>query len=132
MLSLLKIGLSSLTNIRKHYNHIANQNKAVNAKAYRQWIESHTPTVIYEANLARLRLKKLGQSFSQLHDHRQVKGPRSSYLLFYQQRTQSGDLKGLKVSEASKLVGREWRGLSASDKKVSRCNVWSLSRADVL
>lgn len=33
---------------------------------------------------------------------------------------QSGDYRGLKLGEAAKLVGREWKALSASEKKVCR------------
>lgn len=120
MSSILKVDPSALVNTLKHYNHLANQNKASNETAYRQWIESHTPAIIHEANLARQHLKRLGVSVPQLQDHRQVKGPRGSYNYFHQSRTQSGDLRGLKVPEAAKLIGREWRGLSASEKKVCR------------
>lgn len=122
----------SPTNTRKHYNHIANQNKAANATAYRKWIESHTPTIIHEANLARQHLKRLGVSVSQLQDHRQVKGLRNSYSFFLQQRMQSGDFRGLKTVEGAKLVGREWKGLSAGEKKVCRYRHWADSSADVL
>ena len=31
---------------------------------------------------------------------------------------QSGDLRALKVGEAAKLLGREWKGLTADEKKV--------------
>ena len=118
MASLLRIDLSTLANTLKHYNHLANQNKAANDTAYRQWIESHTPTAIHNANLARRHLKKLGVNAPLLQDDRQVTGLRRSYTYFYQSRMQSGDLRGLKIGEAAKLVGREWRGLSASEKKV--------------
>ncbi|KAL9071314.1 MAG: hypothetical protein Q9161_004330 [Pseudevernia consocians] len=101
----------------EHYNHLANQNKAMNATAYRQWIESHTPEIIHEANLARLHLKRLGVNASPLHDHRQVKGVRNAYSFFYQERMQSGDLRGLKVAEAAKLLGREWKSLQPHEKK---------------
>ena len=117
---LLNIDLSTLANPLKHYNHLANQNKAANDTAYRQWIESHTPTVIHEANLARQHLKRLGVHATPLQDHRQVKGLRTTYTYFYQSRMQTGDFRGLKVSEAAKLIGREWKGLSASEKKVCR------------
>lgn len=120
MSSLIKIDPSNLTNTWKHYNHLANQNKVANANSYRQWIESHTPAIIHEANLARLRLKRLGVNAPQLQDHRQVKGLRVSYNFFYQERMQSGDLRGLKIGEGAKLLGREWKALSASEKKVCR------------
>lgn len=67
-----------------------------------------------------------------LQDDRQVKGPRYPYNLFFQQRMQSGDLKGLKLSEAAKLIGREWKGLTADEKKVCRSMYGAGSGADVL
>lgn len=127
----MKIVPFSLTNTWKHYNHLANQNKAANATAYRQWIESHTPTIIHEANLARQHLRRLGGRVSQLQDHRQVKGLRGPFTWFHQERRQSGDLRGLKVGEAAKLTAREWKALSASEKKVCRCTFGVGSGADV-
>ena len=66
-----------------------------------------------------------------LQDHRQVKRQASSYLYFHLQRLHSGAFKGLKIPEAAKLVGREWKGLSASEKKVCCRGVWTGSGADV-
>ena len=43
----------------------------------------------------------------------------------------SGDFKGLKVAEAARLAGREWKGLSASEKKVCCYKVSADSGADV-
>ena len=128
----LKIDPFNLTNTWKHYNHLANQSKVANATAYRQWIESHTPTIIHEANLARLHLRRLGVNTVLLQDHRQVKGLRNAYSYFYQGRLQSGDYRGLKLVEAAKLVGREWKALSDSEKKVCRPRSWAGSGADVL
>lgn len=127
----MKIVPSSLTNTWKHYNHLANQNKAANATAYRQWIESHTPTIIHDANLARQHLRRLGVSAPQLQDDRQVKGPRGPFTWFHQERLQSGDLRGLKIAEAAKLTGREWKALSASEKKVCLATFGVGSGADV-
>lgn len=44
---------------------------------------------------------------------------------------ESGDFRGLKVAEAAKLAGREWQGLSASEKKVCRSSCQASSGADV-
>ena len=59
-----------------------------------------------------------------LQDHRQVKRVTGAYTRFYIDRQASGDFKGLKAKEAARLAGREWKGLSASEKKVS--NVFSM------
>ncbi|KAL6717837.1 hypothetical protein ACLMJK_003922 [Lecanora helva] len=102
----------------EHYNHIANQNKAANQKAYRQWIESHTPAVIHLANVARKNLRRRGlKGYYLLQDDRLVKRNNSSFSIFFQQRYSTGDFKGLKASEAAKLASREWKALSASEKK---------------
>lgn len=104
----------------KHYNHIANQGKAANEKAYTAWLESHEPAVIHAANLARanLRRRKVKGGYNQLQDPRLVKGRRTPYAIFTRARFATGDLKGLKIGEAGQLIGREWKGLSASEKKV--------------
>ena len=43
----------------------------------------------------------------------------------------SGDFKGLKIPEAARLAGREWKGLSADEKKVRCCNVPHKAGANV-
>lgn len=131
MSSLLKIDPSTQTKDSKHYNHLANQSKAANATAYRQWIESHPATTIHEANLARQRLRKLGVRALPLQDHRQVVHLRNRYTYFYQERTKSGDFRGLKMVEAVKLIAREWSALSASEKKVCRSRLQAGAGADV-
>ncbi|KAL8728809.1 MAG: hypothetical protein Q9181_005213 [Wetmoreana brouardii] len=104
---------------REHYNHIANQNKATNAARYREWITSHTPSQIHEANNARNLLKRRTKSTSwpKLQDERLVTRLKTPYNLFYTHRYRSGDFAGMKVTEAAKLIGSEWRGLSAGEKQ---------------
>ncbi|KAL9045754.1 MAG: hypothetical protein Q9206_007235 [Seirophora lacunosa] len=104
---------------REHYNHIANQNRAVNARQYGQWIRSFTPVQIHQANLARLQLRrKTKKMWQKLEDERLVTGLRTSWSFFVAARFKSGDLAGLQVGEATKLMSSEWRALSADDKKV--------------
>jgi hypothetical protein len=120
--------LSSLTEIQS-YNHIANQNKTANEIALKQWIESHTPEQIRIANNARLQLKtkNLRGTWHQIQDDRQPKQPRRALNFFTKERHASGDLKGISLAEAGRLVAREWNALSASERKVggipiSACN----------
>ncbi|KAL9636623.1 MAG: hypothetical protein Q9164_002702 [Protoblastenia rupestris] len=110
----------------EHYNHLANQNVAKDEKAYRQFIESHTPLEIYNANIARASLQRLGlkegakqksSKWKPLRDERQVKRPATSYNLFYVDRMKSGDMKGIKVEIASGMIAREWKALPAEEKK---------------
>lgn len=79
-----------------------------------------TPLQIKEANLARLKLRKIYKSLSApiLHDDRLVKRPASPYMFFVQERFATGDFSGIAIGEAGKLMGTEWKGLSASAKKV--------------
>lgn len=108
------------TERREHYNQIANENQAKNARQYRQWIESHAPAVIREANQARVTLNK-GLSpkryLFKLHDDREVKGFQTAYVYFYGDRFRSGDFSGVRVSDAAKRIAVEWRALSADEKK---------------
>ena len=132
MSSSINIDPSSLTNTGKHYNHLANQSKVANANSYRQWIESHTPATIHNANRARRHLARLGVKAFQLHDHRQVKGPRNSYNFYYMERIRTGDYRGLSIPESAKLVGTEWKALPAGQKKVCRPRFRAASGADAL
>ena len=122
----------------KHYNHLANENRAKNARQYRQWIESHTPAVIHEANQARARLRRGFASkrhVTKLQDDRDVKRHRSAYNYFYMERFESGDFSGIRVADVGRRVGEEWRALSAEEKKVqwhfhrlySQCELLKLS-----
>ncbi|KAI4164054.1 MAG: hypothetical protein LQ342_002289 [Letrouitia transgressa] len=100
------------------YNHTANQNKAANASQYQKWILSFTPSQIYDANNARSQLRRqTTKAWYKLHDERLVKRQKSAYNLFHSQRYSSGDFQGLKVTEAAKLIGDEWKGLSTNEKK---------------
>jgi hypothetical protein len=78
------------------------------------------------ANNARAQLRtKLAGRFksspahtARLVDERQPKRPASAYALFVTERFATGDFKGILVREAGKIIGAEWKSLSASEKKV--------------
>lgn len=106
----------------QHYNHIANTNAAANKVAYEKWILSHPPDEIRTANQARKslgRLLKKPRSYHPLHDERLVNLPLTSFMRFHLERLDSGDYKHMTIPERGRLIGREWRELSASEKKVS-------------
>lgn len=108
----------------QRYNHIAHENKNKNNVAYEAWIQTHTPYEIRLANNARVHLRRLGTKpgrWSTLKDQRQLKRPALPRLLFAADRWASGDLQGLKVTEASRLLSREWEALPAAEKKVRFC-----------
>ncbi|KAK5455270.1 hypothetical protein LTS15_005990 [Exophiala xenobiotica] len=52
-----------------------------------------------------------------IQDDRRVKSMRNGYSFFFAERHSSGDLKGMTVAESGKLVGKEWKEMSASEKK---------------
>jgi len=101
------------------YNHIANQNKAANEIALKQWIESHTPEQIRVANNARLQLKRKdpGHTWTAIQDARIPKRPRQAMSFFVKERHASGDLKGIGLAENGRLVAKEWTSLSPSERK---------------
>ncbi|KAF2233577.1 hypothetical protein EV356DRAFT_533582 [Viridothelium virens] len=119
---------------REHYNHLLNEKKANYTSSYREWVHSHTPEQIRQANKARVTLRRKlttttpnpghkkrpkshGRVIRPITDDRTVKGPRSSLTYFTRDRHQSGDMKGLRVSEAGKLIANEFNALTASEKE---------------
>jgi hypothetical protein len=50
-------------------------------------------------------------------DDRRVSTP-NAYNIFYVERWSGGDMKGIKVTDAAKLIGNEWKTLTAAEKKV--------------
>jgi hypothetical protein len=115
-----------LVNNFQQYNHVANQNKAANAIAYKQWVESHTPEQIRLANNARtqLRTKDPLHTWKPIHDDRRPKRPSTPMVFFAKERYASGDLKGIPLGDNSRLVSREWAALSPSDRKVGNPYSW--------
>ncbi|KAI9761395.1 MAG: pre-mRNA processing RNA-helicase [Chaenotheca gracillima] len=103
----------------EHYNGIASQNKVANAARYKEWLKSFSPDQIRIANNARLLLKRRGaaKTYRPLKDDRLVKGATSSYLQYSIERRRSGDFQGLKISDASKRIGAEWKSMSAAEKE---------------
>src|SRR5690349_14460733 len=113
--------------LAQHYNQVANQNKEKNAHAHSQWLSQFTPQQVHEANSARKQLKKIHlarhpklkptSKYAPLHDDRLLKRPVTAYVHFTQDRHASGDFKGMAIAESAKLIGREWKALSANEKK---------------
>ncbi|KPI41810.1 uncharacterized protein AB675_5322 [Cyphellophora attinorum] len=110
---------------REALNHEANQNKEKNATAYKKWVQSYTPLQIKQANLARAQLLREAKAKKQkslapyraIKDDRQPKLPASPWALFVADRTQTGDYKGMTPKESFQLMSREYKGLSAGEKK---------------
>jgi len=95
--------------------------------AYKKWIDSHTPEEIRLANNARKSLKRMGvkgadakhsKKYPLLMDPRLPKRPSPAWTLFVTSRWQSGDFKGINITDATKQIMKEWRALPASERKV--------------
>ena len=79
------------------------------------------------ANIARAYLRRKykedkvgkGQRWKKLEDDRLPLLPRSAFFRFAHDRRESGDFKNIPLTEGAKLIGQEWKALSASEKKVS-------------
>ncbi|CAE7010958.1 hypothetical protein HRS9139_01843 [Pyrenophora teres f. teres] len=109
----------------EHYNHLANQKMAEKQAEFKAWLHSYTPDEIRIANNARAQLrKKLAGTqkksvayTKKLVDDRVPKQTPTSYLCFFLERHASGDFKNIKAADAAKLIGTEWKSLSAAEKK---------------
>ncbi|PLN79447.1 hypothetical protein BDW42DRAFT_172840 [Aspergillus taichungensis] len=95
----------------------AEANRKANATAREEWIKSHTPLQIKDANHARRRLAHLtNKKAALLHDDRLVKRPSSAYAQFLQERIRNGDFKYMSVVEIGQRTGEEWKGMTESEK----------------
>ncbi len=128
-MSLFTLNFNFADPVRKQqYNHQANENKRANEAAYADWVSRHTPEQVRIANNARTQLrrklangkksKRSGHGFSPIKDDRQVKRPTNAFLKFNTERQHSGDLKNIQLTEAMRLVKKEWDALSAGEKQV--------------
>ena len=93
-----------------------------NNAAYKAWVESHTAEEIADANRARARLQKISPSARKrapIPDERQPKRPSTAFALYVKARWATGDFAGQPVGVAGKEISREWKSLSASERKVS-------------
>lgn len=114
---------------------MANEQTAAKQAEYKAWINSHTPLQIYQANKARVQLRRKllktkgsrGAHTEQLKDDRLPKGPVQAYIIFTAERWASGDMKGLLARESGKVIAEEWKALTAGEKKV--CNAHYISES---
>ncbi|TGO39220.1 hypothetical protein BHYA_0058g00310 [Botrytis hyacinthi] len=99
---------------------IAKENKAVNSRNYKNWVESHTPTEIRTANYARHHIRRLTKRSASpriIKDDRLVKNVTSSLFLFMKERYASGDFASLSIPESSKQIAQEYKSLSPEQRK---------------
>ncbi|EZF78716.1 hypothetical protein H105_00285 [Trichophyton soudanense CBS 452.61] len=99
----------------------AEKNAETNRHNLEQWIESHTPLEIKNANAARRKLRRIlpkkSRLYSPIKDDRQVKGPRNAYLLYSLDMHNSGELRHLSAKERVAETARSWKNASESEKE---------------
>ncbi|PGH33333.1 hypothetical protein GX50_03810 [[Emmonsia] crescens] len=102
---------------RQRLDEIAESNRAANKATYQEWVNSHTPLQIKEANAARRKLRRLlnkKRGFMEISDDRQPKRPANAYMHFVKEVSASGEVS---TSDRMKKSAELWRGLSASEKE---------------
>lgn len=83
--------------------------------------------VIRDANIARQQLLRDAKSrnvknkgsYRPIRDDRAVKQNVPAYSFFTRDRFATGDFKGMAIAETGRLISREWKALSAAERKVS-------------
>ncbi|ODH44667.1 hypothetical protein ACO22_00824 [Paracoccidioides brasiliensis] len=102
---------------RESLNQTAQLNRASNKTMFQDWVKSHTPLQIKQANMARQRLRKLFKKprrFMKIRDDRQIKRPVNAYLFFLKEAFASG---GIFDKESMSKTAAAWRGMTAGEKE---------------
>lgn len=109
----------------QHYNHLARVKIEESEAAYKSFVERHTPDEIRLANIARRELNRKAPTgarkapkYPEIRDERVVKQPRSAYIQFVTNRATSMDFNNILAKDRMKLLGQEWKELSAEEKSV--------------
>ncbi|EFR03664.1 HMG box protein [Nannizzia gypsea CBS 118893] len=99
----------------------AEKNAETNRHNLEQWIESHTPLEIRNANAARRKLRRIlpkkSRTYGAIKDDRQVKAPRNAYLLYSLDKHNSGEFNHLPAKERIAETARSWKNASESEKE---------------
>ena len=102
---------------------IAESNRTSYKASLASWVKSFTPLQIKEANEARKKLRRKlktkKRQFPIIRDERQVKRPKSAFMMFLEELNGSGDFAHLKVAERGAEAGQRWKRLTESEKEVS-------------
>ena len=71
-------------------------------------------------------LKRLGvKGYNRrLQDERQVKRPVTAQNMFMKQRYSTGDMHGMALTDATRLIMREWKELPETEKQVRLAGTW--------
>jgi len=107
----------------EHYNHLARVKSETSEAAYKSYVERHTPEEIRIANVARKELNKKYPTkpgkklkYPEIKDERVVTRPRNAFIQYVTNRASSPDFNNIRAVDRMKLIGAEWKELSASEK----------------
>ncbi|KAL2262850.1 hypothetical protein VTK26DRAFT_9237 [Humicola hyalothermophila] len=97
----------------------AEQNRLANEVAFKNWIDSHSPREIYEANRARSLLRrKYNKSVRHaIPDPRIPKAATPAFNFFIKTRYQSQEFAHERGSQVLPKLAAEWKSLSAEERK---------------
>jgi hypothetical protein len=102
----------------------AQQNKVANEATLRNWIESRTVREIYEANLARMAIRRKFKTVTRpatFDDPRYPTRPLNAWAAFVKSRYNGPGVADDATNQARLLsLSREWKQLSAEERKVGR------------
>ncbi|KAK2865306.1 hypothetical protein FQN49_003709 [Arthroderma sp. PD_2] len=97
------------------------KNITTNRHNLEQWVESHTPLEIKNANDARRKLRRIlsskSRTYNAIKDDRQVKPPRSAYIFYAADKQKTGALDHLSAKERLSEIARTWNNASESEKE---------------
>ncbi|KAI9728676.1 MAG: hypothetical protein M1828_002782 [Chrysothrix sp. TS-e1954] len=117
------------TGDRQHLVDESAENRVKNERALHAWIVSHSPEQIRLANEARRKMNSLRkaskatstqgvcQAVKLLKDDRKPRRPLTPYFQYMQERKASGDFQGVKITEMTKALGKEWQAMGAQEKE---------------
>ncbi|KAJ9144886.1 hypothetical protein NKR19_g6250 [Coniochaeta hoffmannii] len=98
----------------------AHQNRLANEAAYKAWVEAHSPVEIDAANRARQRLRRISPAHKRKTDIKDSRLPKrglTSYTYFTKSKWATGELAGESFRDAASSIAKEWKSLSAAEKK---------------
>ncbi|CAK7239753.1 MAG: hypothetical protein STHCBS139747_001188 [Sporothrix thermara] len=96
----------------------ADQNRAANAAAHKEWVESHTAAQVADANRARTQLNRIAKTKHRvIQDARLPKRPTSSFSLFTKERWATGEFSGRPLAEAARTLAAEWKSLPQNERQ---------------
>lgn len=96
------------------------QNQLANAVTYRNWVDSHTPQEIIDANNARTYLKRLKKNARcpRIIDARLPARALTAHRAFTKAGFSAAHVAGTRSAETITALSAQWKALSAEERKV--------------